>query len=144
MEQYAWIVWLAAIVISVIAEGATLALVSVWFIPGAAVALILSLCHVPVVIQIIAFAVISIGSLTFMRPVFKKFLKIKTTPTNADSLVGEKGVVIENVNNISATGAVKIRGQVWTARSTSNDVTLNEGDIVTVSSIEGVKLVCTK
>ncbi|MBQ9510270.1 MAG: NfeD family protein [Clostridia bacterium] len=140
---YSWIAWLVVLVLSIIVEGATLALVSVWFMPASIVALVLALCNVPLWVQIVAFIVVSVGTLSFLRPVFKKMLKLKTVPTNSDALIGQKGIVVENIDNIAATGAVKIDGQVWSARSAEGE-NIAEGEVVTVSSIEGVKLICTK
>ena len=40
MEQYAWIIWVAAMVVFGIAEAATVNLVSVWFVAGSLAALI--------------------------------------------------------------------------------------------------------
>lgn len=138
-----WI-WLAAIVGFIIVEASTLSLVSVWFIPGAIAALILALCKAGIGWQIAVFIILSVGSLTFMRPVFKKMLRVKNVATNADSLIGEKCIVTEPVDNIKAIGAVRIRGQIWTARSTSDSITFAVGDVVTVASIAGVKLICNK
>ena len=39
-----------------------------------------------------------------------------------------------------ATGAVRVKGIEWTARSSDDDI-IAKGDIVTVRSIEGVKLI---
>lgn len=138
-----WIIWLGVIVLSLIVEGATLSLVSIWFVPGSIVALILSLFDLHISLQLGAFIVLSLGTLTFLRPTFKKLLKVKPTPTNSDALIGQSGIVIEKIDNINAKGAVKIKGEVWSARS-ADDTEIDEGEIVTVSSIEGVKLICKK
>ena len=55
-------------------------------------------------------------------------------------LLGKEAVVTEDINNTHATGAVKIKGTVWTARS-SDDSEIPEGEIVIVKAIEGVKLI---
>lgn len=138
-----WI-WLSVLVASVVIEASTFALVAVWFIPASLAALILALCHVPLAVQAVVFAVLSVALIVFMKPVFRKALKIKPEATNADTVIGEKGVVVEKIDNINAIGAVKVGGKIWTARSSSDDVSFNENDIVTVSSIEGVKLICKK
>lgn len=137
-----WI-WLGVIIASVIIEASTFALVAVWFMPAALVSLILALFNVPVAVQFVVFAILSAAFLIFMKPIFKKFLKIKPTATNADIVIGEKGVVVEKIDNINATGAVKVDGKVWTARSSSGG-SFEKGEIVTIDSIEGVKLICSK
>ena len=141
--DFLWIVWLAFIVLAVIAEAASAALISVWFIPGAIVALILSLFGVPLWVQIVVFAVISILLLVFTRKLVKKFLAGKGQPTNADAVIGQKAVVTERVSNIEETGAVKVMGKEWTARSEGGEI-FDVGDVVTVKEISGVKLICNK
>lgn len=141
--EYIWIGWLAFIVIAVIAEAASAALISVWFIPGAIVALILSLFGVPLWVQFVIFAVISVLLLVFTRKFVKRFLKGKGERTNADAVIGQKAVVTERVCNIEETGAVKVMGKEWSARSVGGE-TYEVGDVVTVKEISGVKLICNK
>ena len=69
---------------------------------------------------------------------------LKIVPTNADALIGAQAVVIEAINNLHAQGQVKIRGQVWTARSSEEGVTYEKGEVVSVLAIEGVKLICNR
>ncbi|MBR7083489.1 MAG: NfeD family protein, partial [Clostridia bacterium] len=88
--EYIWIGWLAFIVIAVIAEAASAALISIWFIPGAIVSLILSLFDVPLWVQFVVFAVISVLLLVFTRKFVKRFLKGKGERTNADAVIGQK------------------------------------------------------
>lgn len=138
-----WLIWLGVIVVALIVEGATLSLVSIWFVPGSIAALILSLFDLPVSLQLAVFVVLSLGTLTFLRPTFKKLLKVNPTPTNSDALIGQSGIVTEKIDNLSAHGTVKIKGEVWSARSADGEP-IDEGTVVTVSSIEGVKLICKK
>ena len=141
--DFIWIGWLAFIVLAVIAEAASAALISVWFVPGAIVSLILSLFDVPLWVQIVVFAVISVTLLVFTRRFVKKFLKDKNERTNADAVIGQKAVVTERISNIEETGAVKVMGKEWTARSVGDEV-YDVGDVVTVKEISGVKLICNK
>ena len=127
--EYIWIGWLAFIVIAVIAEAASAALISIWFIPGAIVSLILSLFDVPLWVQFVVFAVISVLLLVFTRKFVKRFLKGKGERTNADAVIGQK--------------AVKLMGKEWSARS-DGDETYEVGEVVTVKEISGVKLICNK
>ena len=52
--------------------------------------------------------------------------------------------MIEKIDNVAATGAVKIDGKVWTARSERDNITIDEGTLVKAMAIEGVKLICKK
>lgn len=141
--EYIWIGWLAFIVLAVIAEASSAALVSIWFIPGAIVSLVLSLFDVPLWVQFVVFAVVSTVLLLSTRRLVKKFLKGKGQPTNADAVIGQKAIVTERVSNIEETGAVKLMGKEWSARS-DGDETFDVGDVVTVKEISGVKLICNK
>jgi membrane protein implicated in regulation of membrane protease activity len=132
--------WTLFLIASVVAEALTTALVAIWFIPGSLLAMIFSALHFPLWTQLLAFFVSALGIIVrvaFAKTIFKK----KVEPTNADSLIGKKAVVIENIDNINATGAVKIGGAVWTARSESGSE-IPAQTVVEIVSIEGVKLIC--
>jgi len=135
--------WIAVTVLSVIAEANTYALVAIWFMPSALVATILAFFNVPVYVQVLVFVVLSALFIIFSKLIFKKTLLPKHTPTNADSVIGEQAVVTEQVCNMENRGLVKVRGQIWSARSADGTL-LEPGEIVSVISIEGVKLICRK
>ena len=136
-------VWLFVIVAAIVLEASTVALVSIWFIPSACVSMILALCNVKVWIQLIVFFALFFLLMLILKPVFKKNMGIKIVPTNADTLIGMQAVVIEQIDNLHAKGQVKIRGQVWTARSADENIIYEADEVVTVLAIEGVKLICT-
>lgn len=134
--------WAAVAVISLIIEAITAELVSCWFAPSAIVCMILSGFVKIFWVQLLVFLVISAILLAFVRRIVKKRLKGKDkTALNADSLIGETGVVQETVNNITETGSVKTHGLVWTARS-SGDAEIPAGTVVIIREIQGVKLIC--
>ena len=62
--------------------------------------------------------------------------------SGADALIGEQAVVTLPINNLAAQGQVKVRGQVWSARSENPEVIIDENTVVTIVGIEGVKLIC--
>ena len=45
------------------------------------------------------------------------------------------------IDNLKAEGQVKVKGQIWTARSEQDEVFFADGDKVEVKAIEGVKLI---
>jgi membrane protein implicated in regulation of membrane protease activity len=85
------------------------------------------------------FVVLSLLLLAATKP-FVKNLKVEKQSTNSDRLVGEDGVVTEQINNITGKGLVKVKGQIWSARSLDEKI-IEEGEIVKVNKIEGVKLI---
>ena len=135
--------WVAVIAIAAVVEAETCDLVAIWFVPGAITAMILAFCGVELWIQAVVFIAVSAVSLTLFFAVFKKRIpKRKAIPTNADALIGAKGIVEEKIDNLHETGSVKLRGLVWSARSADEAVTIEAGSIVTVEKIVGVKLIC--
>ncbi len=144
MENIMPYIWIAVIVFSVVAEALTTSLVAIWFMPPALISMILAFCKVPVFVQIIVFLLCAVLFIVFSRTIFRNtLLKNKPTPTNADAVIGEQAIVTERICNIDNKGLVKVRGQIWSARSADGD-DLAEGEIVSVISIQGVKLICRK
>lgn len=131
--------WLAALVIFIVMEAATSALVSVWFIGGAFVSLIAAIFGAPIWAQVILFVVTSVCLLMALRPLAKKYLSPGKTVTNARSNIGKEAVVIETIDNLHGKGAVKIAGVFWSARSTKDEL-IEEGTVVRITEIEGVKV----
>ena len=69
-----------------------------------------------------------------------KYFNRERTKTNLDSLAGKQAVVISSINNLNETGRVVVEGKEWMARSTDISKTFEEGEIVRIQSIQGVKL----
>ena len=61
--------------------------------------------------------------------------------TNVNSLIGEKAVVIQKINNLEQTGQVRINDIEWMARTSSDEVTIPEQTVVTIEAVQGVKLI---
>ena len=132
--------WLGAVILFGIIEALTVGIVSIWFSIGALAALIASALHAAPWLQITIFLAVSAAALIITRPLIKKKILLRTTPTNTDMLIGERGTVDEEINNLAGTGSVKIAGKVWSAKSESGD-TIPSGSTVTAVKIEGVKLI---
>lgn len=137
--NWAAIIWLVLMVIFLIAEASTVAMVSLWFALGAMGAMIVSLLNAPEWLQILVFIVVSAVMLAMLRPLTKKFMNPKIIRTNVDSVVGSVGLVMESIDNVSAKGQVKLGHMFWTARSTSGEP-IAEGTQIRVDYIEGVKV----
>lgn len=133
------IIWLALIVVFLIVEAATVVMVSLWFAAGALVALIASLLGASIPVQIVLFLVVSAALLACLRGVVRKHFTPKLERTNIDAILGSRGYVTTDIDNISATGTVKLGAMEWTARSTSGSA-ISKGSLVKVDKIEGVKV----
>ena len=137
------IVWLVLLLGFVIAEAACpIHLISLWFAAGALAAMIVSLFHAALWLQITVFVVVSALLLTALRSLVRKYVTPKVTRTNVDCVIGSTGMVTVAIDNVAAQGQVKLGAMVWTARSTSGQV-IPEGTLVTADRIEGVKVFVT-
>ena len=137
--NFAAIGWFALTVILLIAEAATVTVISLWFAAGALAAMVTALLGAGLWVQAVVFVLVSAAALTALRPLVRKHLTPKLTATNIDSVIGSVGIVTGTIDNLNATGQVKLNGMEWSARSTSGDI-LETGTKVRVDKIEGVKV----
>ena len=70
----------------------------------------------------------------------KGFNKTRTL-TNSEGLVGKHAYVTEDIDNVKATGKIKVDGMEWSARTLSDGIQIATGALVEVKSIEGVKTI---
>ena len=139
MNLYAYL-WLGLLVVFLMIEGASVALVSVWFAIGAVAAAIAALLGASLILQIFLFLAVAVVLLALLRPAVRKYLNPKIQKTNADSLVGKECPVTEDICNLRSQGQVKVNGMTWSARS-ADDSEVPAGSIVRIERIEGVKLI---
>lgn len=135
------ILWIAVIVVMAVIEALTLGLTTIWFAGGGIVAAIFAAMGAPVIVQVILFLVVSVLLLYFTRPIAVKAFNKTRTLTNSEGLVGKHAYVTEEIDNIKATGKVKIDGMEWTARTKADGTVIGVGSLISVISIEGVKAI---
>jgi len=83
------------------------------------------------VIVILAFLIIFIAYIFLPQ--------IKQPVTGAEGMVGMTGTVIETLN---PNGKVRIRGELWSAESTDNDI--DKGEKIVVQKVNGLNLLVKK
>ena len=136
-----WVFWLIAAGIFFIIEMATIGFLVFWLGIGAILAMITSFITDSILIQVIVFVITSTLLLIFTRPLVNKFIKVpKEIKTNAYSIIGKKGIVISDINNIDGSGQVKVEGEIWSAKSEHDDDIAKDTEVEIVN-IDGVKLV---
>ena len=140
---YGWI-WIAVLVMAVIIEVITDQLISIWFVPASIIATIMDFCDANIIWQIIVFLVVSAVGIVLAKTFLSKLISKEDTRTNIEAIIGEKCIVIEKVDNFAGCGQVKVKGQVWSARSVCEDDVFDVGDVLSVVAIEGVKVICKK
>lgn len=133
-------IWLAVIFLALVVEGMTAQLISIWFVPGGLAGLISGFCGAGEWIQVLIGAAVTLVCLIATRPLVNRVMNSRKVETNAGRLVGQTGVVIQEIRNLDAMGQVKIQGSVWSARSENGEV-IPQDKTVSVLRIEGVKLI---
>ncbi|MGH3828673.1 MAG: NfeD family protein [Pseudonocardiaceae bacterium] len=90
-------------------------------------------------LQVGVFAGISLALTTLARPVIMRRLHTDHVPTNTESLVGDKAIVVTTVN--AHGGRIKLRGELWSARTFDETEVLEPGRAVRVMTISGATAV---
>jgi membrane protein implicated in regulation of membrane protease activity len=142
LTNYAWIVWLALILIFGIIEVTTLEFTFLMLAFGSLGGLISGLLGVPWWGQFIIAAVLSVLLLFAVRPALLKALRKGADParSNVDALIGLSGVVTNDFSG-NANHAKLANGEVWTARLSDDSRPLTEGERVVVTAIDGATAV---
>ena len=137
------IIWFGLLLVFLVVEAACpFHLVSIWFAAGAFVAMIAAWLGAAVWLQILLFLVVACALVALLWPFIKKFLNPKLAKTNIDAVIGSEGYVTADIDNLCATGQVKLGAMEWTARSTTGQP-IPKGTLVKVDRIEGVKAFVT-
>lgn len=135
--------WLIVFLVFLIVEIFTMGLTTIWFAGGALVAFLLELAHVGWGIQVIAFLMVSTVLLVLTRPIAIKFFNQERQKTNAESLIGQRAVVIESIDSLRGVGRVEVNGMEWSAKTNSEEQ-IEVGKVVHIEAIQGVKLIVKK
>ena len=133
----AWLLWLIAAGLFTAGEVASLDLVLLMFAGGALGGMGVALLGGAVVLQLVAFVVVSLGLLLLVRPVAKRHL-IERTPEQIDGVevyVGRTAEVSERVTG--QTGQVRMGHDEWSARTQIEGETYEVGAVVRIVQIEG-------
>ena len=133
------IFWLAAMVVFLAAEAATVTLISIWFALGALGAIVVALLGGNLMLQITVFLLLATLLLLSLRGIVRRHIRPRISKTNIDSVIGATGIVLSPVDNIAALGQVQVNGVEWSARS-SGGARIPAGTLVRVDKIEGVKV----
>ena len=148
LVSYAWIVWIALILIFGIIELTTLEFTFLMLAIGSFGGLLAGFFGAPWWVQIIIAAVLSVLLLFALRPALLRALKKGGDPalSNVDALLGLTGTVTNDFSG-NASHVKLANGETWTARLgasgslTGTDRALVEGERVVVIAIEGATAV---
>lgn len=135
------VMWLVVVVVFLAIELSTVTLTSIWFAAGGLVALFVAMAGGGFVLQMMAFLIAAFGMFFATKPLADKMLNSKKISTNADRAIGEEVRVLERISNLDQTGMVVVHGQEWTARTEDDKMIIEQGELVRIVRISGVKLI---
>lgn len=133
-------IWLTVTAAALIVEFITAELVSVWFVGGGLVAMLLAGLGLDWYIHVPAFIVVSfLLMLCFRRLVMKKLNKGEVK-TNAETVIGKEYELLTAIG-FNQAGSIKINGVVWTAVAEDDNAEIPAGTKVIIEKIEGNKYI---
>ena len=143
IQQIDWyvVMWLAVVIVFLAIELSTVTLTSIWFAGGGLIALFVAMAGGNIVFQLIAFLIGGFAMFFATKPWADKVINQKKVRTNADRAIGEEVRVLERISNLDQTGRVIVHGQEWTARTEDDIETIEQGALVRIVRISGVKLI---
>ncbi|MFE1884297.1 NfeD family protein [Streptomyces diastatochromogenes] len=132
----AWVWWLVGaaalgipLVVTAMPEFGMLAV-------GAVAAAVVAGLGFDVVIQVLAFVVVSVALIAVVRPIETRHGRQRPQlATGVDALKGKQAVVLERVDG--SGGRIKLAGEIWSARALDTGRAYEVGQEVDVVDIEG-------
>lgn len=140
MEIQTWILWMIFAALMIIGEIFTAGFFVLWFGIGAIAAGLLAVFGLGIGWQLGVFVVVSLVLLLVSRKFADKISKPQPDGIGADRFVGQKGVVLEEINNLANTGQVRLGKETWRAES-ATDETIPVGAKIRVVEMSGTHLV---
>ncbi len=133
-----WQIWLIIALVTFIIEIFSNTFVFLCFCIGCLCSALTVVFTDNIIIQLIVFAVVTLLSLLFIRPLMKKvFFKYSDKQKlNVEALEGQIGRVVEEINSQKHSGRVFVYGDDWKAVSEDNSI------IAVDSQIEVVRVDC--
>lgn len=137
---YDWALWLGLAVVLGVVEMTTLGLMFAMLAVGALAGAGTALLTDNLALQGLVALAVSVAMIGVVRPVAIRHLR---TPlairTGTAALVGERALVLEPVS--ADAGRVKLRGEVWSARSFDPHTSIEAGRSVEIVQIDGATVV---
>lgn len=135
-----WLGWVGLAVVLGIVEVATLDLVFAMLAVGALAGAGTALATDNVAGQVLVTLAVALGMLFVVRPVALRHLRTPAAlRTGVAALVGERAVVLEPVD--ADGGRVRLKGEVWSARTAAVGRSIAVGAAVQVVQIDGATAV---
>lgn len=129
--------WLFVAVALAALEVLSTSLIFIMLAVGALVSMLVAILGGPFLLQLVVGVAVSFVLLALLRPqLIRRLHAGPTLTTGAQALVGARAIVLEEVAD-TASGRVKIGGDVWTAKAYDEDDRIEPGTKVEVVAIKG-------
>jgi membrane protein implicated in regulation of membrane protease activity len=135
-----WLLWMILAAILVVGEVFTAGFFLLWFGVGAAVAGVLALVGLGAAWQWGSFVVVSGVLFAVSRRFADRFSRAQPPGIGADRFIGRTGIVLEDVNNVSNTGRIRVDKEEWRAESATG-LPILAGTRVKVERLDGAHMV---
>lgn len=133
-----WVLWLLLAVALAVGEILNLSFFLAPFAIGALVAALAAVIGLSAVPAIAVFLVVSTAAFAGVRPIAKRHLRAPPQiRTGTAALIGRSAMVVERIENRGGSGAIKLDGEIWTARGFDEDAVIEAGTRVQVIEIRG-------
>lgn len=133
-------IWLAVTAAALIVEFITSEMVSVWFVGGGLVAMLLAGLNLDWYFHVPAFIVVSFALMLCFRRLVMQKLNKAAVKTNAETVIGKEFELLTDIG-FNKSGSIKINGVVWTAVSEDENAEIPAGTKVIIEKIEGNKYI---
>ena len=140
MGDYDWAAWLALAVVLGVVEVTTLDLTFLMLAAGALAGSGVAVAGGPVWLQAVVALLTAVAMLAVVRPVALRHLRTPAVSrTGVAALVGSEALALERVD--AHSGTIKLKGEVWTARTYDPSHVIEPGRNVEVVQIDGATAV---
>lgn len=134
----AWGIWASIFVVLLILEMLTVDFTFTMVAGGALVATLSSALGAGLVVQVIAFAVVSTVLLILVRPWVRRHINNSSNnESNVYALTGQNATALTRVD--ATSGQVKIGGDTWSAVSSHEPI--EAGTTVVITAVQGAQVV---
>ena len=137
MEAY--LIWLIVAIALIIFEICSATFGAICFAIGAGFSALAAGLGAGVTWQIVIFAIVSLLTFIFLRPFMLKCMdrKSKEVKTNAEAIIGRRGIVSERIDAEQHTGRVAIDGDDWKAVSEDGSI-IEKGVSVEIVKMDSI------
>lgn len=136
-RDHLWETWLSVGILLGVAELFSLDLILLMLAVGSGVGMLAAIVGLPFAAQVLMAAGASVAMLALVRPTAVRRLRVgPSLELGHGKLIGERGLVLEAIST-HQVGRIKLAGEVWSAKSYDESLTIEPGETVEVLQIKG-------